>query len=257
LAPSEAARRRVAAQGREEAEAARQRRAEAEAERHRRGQQRPGNAPQAVSETPADQAQSNFTEPALPSRQTPNQGWEYGGHAQGSGDGASQSSGAWEVTAASNDQPQAEPRAQATLAPWAQAGRERPTDELGALQSLPATLDKGDYREMAVPELEALGFDPSLAPGRQRPPAPQAPGPETPATAPERRAAKVRTPVGKALSARRKVSGEPVFGQITEARGVRRFLRRGLENLRGEWPLVCLTHNLLTVWRYGRVLRGA
>ncbi len=50
----------------------------------------------------------------------------------------------------------------------------------------------------------------------------------TPATAQERMAAKVRTPAGKALYARRKVIVEPVFGQIKEARGFRRFLLRGL-----------------------------
>ena len=66
-------------------------------------------------------------------------------------------------------------------------------------------------------------------------------------------AAKVRTPEGKALYARRKVIVEPVFGQIKEARGFRRFLLRGLKKIRGEWSLVCLTHNLLKVWRYGCV----
>ena len=53
-------------------------------------------------------------------------------------------------------------------------------------------------------------------------------------------AAKVRTPAGKALYARRKVIVEPVFGQIKEVRGFRRFLLRGLEKIRGEWRLVCL-----------------
>ncbi len=67
-------------------------------------------------------------------------------------------------------------------------------------------------------------------------------------------AAKVRTPEGKALYARRKVIVEPVCGQSKEARGFRRFLLRGLENIRGEWRLVCLTHNLLKIWRYGCVL---
>src|SRR3989440_12917168 len=69
-------------------------------------------------------------------------------------------------------------------------------------------------------------------------------------------AAKVRTPEGKALYARRKVVVEPVFGQIKEARGFRRFLLRGLEKVRGEWRLVCLTHNLLKIWRYAARIRG-
>src|SRR5262245_19885771 len=38
-----------------------------------------------------------------------------------------------------------------------------------------------------------------------------------------------------ALYARRKVIVEPVFGQIKEARGLRRFLLRGWDNIRGEW----------------------
>ena len=63
--------------------------------------------------------------------------------------------------------------------------------------------------------------------------------------------AKVRTPEGKALYARRKVIVEPVFGQIKEARGFRRFLLRSLQKIRGEWCLVCLTHNVLKLWRYG------
>ncbi len=75
-----------------------------------------------------------------------------------------------------------------------------------------------------------------------------------PATAQERMAAKLRTSAGKAVDARRKVIVEPVCGQSKEARGFRRFLRRGLPNIRGAWRLVCLTHNLRKMWRYGRVL---
>jgi hypothetical protein len=103
-----------------------------------------------------------------------------------------------------------------------------------------------------VQALEALGFDPYIAPGRQKHHEPEAEANDTPTTAKERMAAKVRTPEGKAVDARRKVIVEPVFGQIKEVRGVRRFLRRGLKNIRGEWRLVCLTHNLLKSWRYGR-----
>jgi len=43
----------------------------------------------------------------------------------------------------------------------------------------------------------------------------------------------------------RKQTVEPVFGQIKEARGFRRFLRRGLANVQGEWSLLCTVHNLL------------
>jgi len=90
-----------------------------------------------------------------------------------------------------------------------------------------------------------------MATGRQKHHAPEAEASDVPATAKERMAAKVRTPDGKALYARRKVIVEPVFGQIKEVRGFRRFLLRGLAKIRGEWRLVCLTHNLLKLWRYG------
>jgi len=52
----------------------------------------------------------------------------------------------------------------------------------------------------------------------------------------------------------RKVIVEPVFGQVKGARGFRRFLLRGLAKIGGEWCLVCLTHNLLKLWRYGCAL---
>ena len=56
---------------------------------------------------------------------------------------------------------------------------------------------------------------------------------------------------GRALYARRKATVEPVFGQIKEARGFRRFHLRGLESVIGEWALVCTTHNILKLFRSG------
>jgi transposase len=254
LARIEAAMRRLEAQAKAEADAERKRRADAEAERQRTGKKRRGKAPQPVEDTPDDKAQSNFTDPELHIMRTNNKGWEYCGNAQASVDGACQIILACDVTDASNDKQQAEPVAQATLANLTQAGLERRQDELGITQAIPATLDNGYYSEAAVAALETLGFDPYIATGRQQHHVPQAEAPEMPSTVQERMAAKVRTPEGKALYARRKVIAEPVFGQIKEARGFRRFLLRGLENIRGEWRLVCLTHNLLKIWRYGWVL---
>jgi hypothetical protein len=40
-----------------------------------------------------------------------------------------------------------------------------------------------------------------------------------------------------------------VFGQIKHARGFRQFLMRGIDKVRGEWSLVCLTHNILKCYR--------
>jgi len=254
LARIEAAMRRLEAQAKAEADAERKRRADAEAERQRTGKTRRGKAPQPVEDTPDDKAQSNFTDPERHIMRTNNKGWEYCGNAQASVDGACQIILACAVTDASHDKQQAEPVAQATLANLAQAGIKRRQDELGLTQAIPATLDNGYYSEAAVEALETLGFDPYIATGRQQHHVPQAEAPEMPSTVQERMAATVRTPEGKALYARRKVIAEPVFGQIKEARGFRRFLLRGLENIRGEWRLVCLTHNLLKIWRYGCVL---
>jgi transposase len=254
LARIEAAMRRLEAQAQAEAEAERQRRADAEGERQRTGKKRRGKAPTPVEDSPDDKAQSNFTDPELHIMRTNNKGWDYCGNAQASVDGACQSILACDVTEAANDKQQAEPVAQATLVTLSQAGLERPQDASGAVQAIPATLDNGSYSEAAVVALETLGFDPYMATGRRRHHSAQAEAPETPGTVQERMAAKIRTPAGKALYARRKVIVEPVFGQIKEARGFRRFLLRGLATIRGEWRLVCLTHNLLKIWRYGCVL---
>ena len=250
LATIEAAMQRLEARAKADAEAERQRRAEAEAERQRTGTKRRGKAPKPVDETPDDKAQTNFTDPELQIMRTNNKGWEYCGNAQASVDAAYQIIVACDVTAEANDKQQAAPMAQLTVAHLEQAGIARPTDATGAAQKIPATYDSGYYSEAAAAAVEQMGFDPYMATGRQRHHAPETEVPEPPATAKERMAAKVRTPEGRALYARRKVIVEPVFGQIKEARGFRRFLLRGLDNIRGEWRLVCLTHNLLKLWRY-------
>ena len=250
LATIEAAMRRLEAQAKAEADAERQRRAEVEAERQRLGRPRRGKAPKPVDETPDDKAQTNFTDPELHIMRTNNKGWEYCGNAQASVDATHQIIVACDVTAESNDKQQAEPMAQLTVASLAQAGIGPPKDATGAAQKIPATYDSGYYSAAAAAAVEQLGFDPYMATERQRHHGLETESPARLATAQERMAAKVRTPEGRAVYARRKVIVEPVFGQIKEGRGFRRFLLRGLDNIRGEWRLVCVTHNLLKIWRY-------
>jgi transposase len=249
LTTIEAAMQRLEARAKADAEAERTRRAEAEAERQRTGKTRRGKAPKEVDETPADKAQMSFTDPELGIMQTNNKGWEYCGNAQVSVDERYQIIVACDVTAEANDKQQAVPMAQLTVAQLEQAGIKPPKDATGAAQKIPATYDSGYYSETAAAAVEQGGFDPYMATGRQRHHGPEAAA-EAPTTAKERMAAKVQSPAGRALYARRKVIVEPVFGQIKEARGFRRFLLRGLAKIRGEWYLVCLTHNLLKVWRY-------
>jgi transposase len=66
---------------------------------------------------------------------------------------------------------------------------------------------------------------------------------------------KVCTPRGRAIYSRRKVIVEPVFGQIKQAMGFRRFSLRGLGKGAAEWAIVCLCHNMLKLRRALGVLR--
>ena len=262
LAMIEAAMKRLEAEAKAAADAERQRREEAEAERQRTGRKRRGRAPGPIVETPADKAQTNFTEPELSIMKTANKGWDCCGNAQASVDDGCQIILACDVTDQCNDKQQAEPMAQATRGQLDQAGIEPAVDESGTRSSIPAALDTGYYSAEAVAGMERAGFDPHIATERQRhhsatSTAASAPAPE-PATAKEKMQAKLKTAAGRAVYARRKAIVEPVFGQIKESRGFRRFLLRGLDQIRGEWRLVCLTHNLLKIWRYGRkILSGS
>jgi transposase len=254
LAVIRAAKQRLEEQARAEAEAERQRRQEAAAERQRTGQKRRGPKPGPISATPDDKAQTNFTDPELKMMKANNKGWDYCGNAQASVDETHQIIVACDVSDAANDKQQAVPLAQATLENLEQAGITPPKDADGQEQKIPTTMDSGYYSEAAAKEVEEMGFDPYMATGRQRHHAPTeestASTPAAEGTAKEKMAAKVRTPAGRALYARRQVIVEPVFGQIKGVRGFRRFLLRGLAKVRGEWRLVCLTHNLLKIWRY-------
>jgi transposase len=96
------------------------------------------------------------------------------------------------------------------------------------------------------PERKIEGF---IATGKQkhgehRLPAKRGPLPKG-ATRVDRMKRKLKTKVGKAVYAARKCVVEPVFGQIKQARGFRQFLLRGKEKVKGEWALLCLTHNIL------------
>jgi len=79
------------------------------------------------------------------------------------------------------------------------------------------------------------------------------PGPRGPlplgATRVDRMRRKLQTKAGAAIYATRKTVVEPVFGQIKQARGFRQFLLRGVDKVQGEWAMICLTHNILKLYR--------
>ena len=107
----------------------------------------------------------------------------------------------------------------------------------------------GHLESADQPERKIDGF---IATGKQkhgehRLPAKRGPLPNG-ATKVDRMKQKLRTKVGKAMYAARKGVVEPVFGQIKQARGFRQFLLRGKDKVKGEWSLLCLTHNVLRLY---------
>ena len=107
------------------------------------------------------------------------------------------------------------------------------------------------YLETAVqsgPPIAAYIATAKVKHDEYRRPCPRGALPEN-ATRVERMQRKLQTRAGRAVYAARKTMVEPVFGQIKEARGFRHFLLRGLTKVRGEWALVCLTHNILKLHR--------
>jgi len=252
LAKIQEAKARLEAQAREAAEAERQRRAESE-EQVRRGHKHAGGRPgQPVRDVPDDQAQTSFTDPELKVMQQNNKGWDYGGNAQVVVDDACQIILACDVVIEANDKRQAVPMAQQALANLQVAGIPRPCNAQGQVRKILSLEDAGYFSEGAVTGLEALGLDPYIATERQKHHATAAAAPrQGKGTAQAKMRAKLQTARGRAVYGLRKGVVEPVFGQIKGARGFRRFGLRGLGQVRGEWRLVCLTHNLLKIWRYG------
>jgi transposase len=113
--------------------------------------------------------------------------------------------------------------------------------------------DSGYISEENLRGVAKLGVEAHVAVGRQKHNPMVSPCPrgriQNTASLLERMRRKLQTEAGRAIYARRKAIVEPVFGQIKQRQGFRQFLLRGIQKVRGEWALVCLTHNLLKVHR--------
>ena len=122
------------------------------------------------------------------------------------------------------------------------------------LEAAPETLtaDTGYFSEEALGREGLKGIDVLVPPDSQAPwkegeaLAPNAPRSERA----EAMRARLIDPVNRAKYGRRKTTVEPVFGQIKERRRFRRFSLRGLAQVRGEWLLICMTHNLLKLHQH-------
>jgi transposase len=201
-----------------------------------------GRKCKAVSEVPADNKQYNFTDPESSIMKANNRGWDQCGNAQAAVDSKDQIIVACDVTSESNDKQQFEPMLEQT---WENIGDDKKIKA--------ASADSGYYSESNVKFAEDKKIDAYIATERikHNDSATKAPRGRLPEdlTVRERMARKLRTKKGRETYSKRKSIVEPVFGQIKRARGFIQFSLRGIEKMRGEWAIVCLTHNLLKLFR--------
>jgi transposase len=114
--------------------------------------------------------------------------------------------------------------------------------------------DAGYWSEDNVSDERVAGIDLHIATGRQKHgeklETANGPPPED-ASIKQAMQHKLRTEAGHSIYKMRKAIVEPVFGQTKERRGFRRFSFRGVGNVRLEWKLICLTGNILKLFRSG------
>ena len=193
---------------------------------------------------PKDKDQYNFTDPESRIMKGAD-GFVQGYNAQAAVEPDLQLIVGQTVTQATNDKEQLVPM----VATIEQQSGQRPTEILA---------DSGYCSERNLEALESAEtpqrrINGYIATERQkhdeyREPCPRGPLPAD-ATRVDGMRRKLKTKAGKAIYAARKTIVEPVFGQIKQARGFRQFLMRGIEKVRAEWSLVCLTHNILKLYR--------
>jgi len=246
----EAEARRKAEQKKAQAEARIAERQQQEEETGKKIGGRPPQVPDPEQAKPEDSAQRNFTDPD--SRIMPdgaNKGsFVQAYNAQIAVDAEAQIIVAAEVTQEANDKQQ--------LAPMLEQ-----VEQNTGVQPVASSADAGYWSPEQAADKRLEGIDLYVATGRQK----HGGDEKTAASADEVKAAtalnqmkqKLQTEAGNAIYKMRKAIVEPVFGQIKECRNFRRFSLRGLENVRAEWKLVCLTHNILKLFRSARGLQTA
>ncbi len=194
-----------------------------------------GPKPQAPSGEPDDKAQSNFTDPESRIMKTTD-GYEQAYNCQAGVDAGSQVIVCHGVTAKQNDDDELMPM------------MDQIEKNTGCLPK-ETSADTGYCSERNIEALEAREIRGYIATGRQKHGTASATGNEEKRRGPRTRAMRTRLRRGgwRSHYRLRKHTVEPVFGQIKEARGFRRFLRRGLENVSGEWALLCTVRDMPTL----------
>lgn len=148
------------------------------------------------------------------------------------------------VNEATNDKKQLEPMVEAIEKQAGQRPEAIIADNGYCSEENLAYLESAGQPQRAIEGFIATGKQKH---GAHRLPCPRGPLPKG-ASRVEKMKRKLKTKVGKAIYAARKCVVEPVFGQIKQARGFRQFLLRGKEKVKGEWALVCMTHNILRLY---------
>lgn len=216
-----------------------------EEEDKKQNKKRRGRKPKPPSGVPDAKAQRNFTDPdSRIMKDGATKSFEQSYNCQAAVDEDSQIIVATNVTQEANDKRQLKPAIENIKA---NTGGQKPKT---------VTADNGYFSEDNVTYLDGEGIDGYIATGKNKhgkapPSSPRGRIPKD-ATVKDRMSRKLRTAKGRCTYSKRKQIVEPVFGQIKERRGFRRFLLRGLEKVCAEWDLICLTHNLLKLFRSGQ-----
>jgi len=247
--PAELSRRTQRLQKIREAKAALEEQARAKALADAATREAEGRAPAKTNPqdaVPDAKDQRNFTDPESRIMRTSNKGWDQCGNAQAVAN-EDQIIVAADVTDQTNDCRQMEPMVALACENLAAV---EVSDSVQAL-----TADAGYFSEANVTALEKNEQidEVYIATGRLKhdekvPEAPKGRPPKD-LSAKEKMARKLRTKRGRKEYARRKAIIEPVFGQIKHCRGFRQFSLRGMVKMKAEWTLVCLTHNLLKLFK--------
>jgi transposase len=210
-------------------------RAEAAAEEARmaEGRGKPGKKAKPPSGTPAPKAQRNFTDPdsrILKSKD----GFIQGYNAQAAVDATAQVIVAHGLTRSQSDQDQL-----TVLLDGIETNLGRRPNE--------ASADAGYCSEANLRALHERGIAGYVAVARAKHPDKAKRKPLGPLTQAMHK--KLKRAGRRSRYRLRKQVGEPVFGQIKQARGFRQFLLRGIDKVSAEWAILCTAHNLLKLAR--------
>jgi hypothetical protein len=192
-------------------------------------------------EEPEPKAQRNFTDPESRIMLSSDKAFIQAYNCQAAVDAGSQVIVAVDVLQKASDQRE--------LVPLIEQVEER----MGTKPKV-VSADAGYWVNEDIERLEGEGIEALVAPKKIRhsewremaPPKGRIPRGLSPK---ERMARKLRTKRGRAEYGKRKISVEPVFGQIKGPLDFRQFLLRGHDKTRGEWTLVCTASNILKLFR--------